>query len=150
MSIKTDTLVATPHNNMPIGELPFQGAIYAYDIETKQKVATQYRNCMLTRRNAEIYKLTLKDKSIIYCTFDHKILTHNRDYVFASELNTDDTVVTINNKKGSKVQSVEKLVERADVYDLEVPQYHNFILANGVVVHNCRYALEKYANRKGN
>ena len=36
------------------------------------------------------------------------------------------------------------------VYDLEVPIYHNFIINLGTVVHNCRYALQKYWSRKGN
>lgn len=48
-----------------------------------------------------------------------------------------------------KVKKVRKTKERKPVYDLEVPKYHNFV-ANGIVVHNCRYGMEKYANRKGN
>ncbi len=35
-----------------------------------------------------------------------------------------------------KVISVEMLDERVDVYDLEVPETHNFALASGVFVHN--------------
>jgi DNA gyrase subunit B len=34
------------------------------------------------------------------------------------------------------VVSVEKLAERTDVYDIEVPNTHNFALAGGVFVHN--------------
>lgn len=49
-----------------------------------------------------------------------------------------------------KVKSVKKTSIKAPVYDLEVPKYHNFVLANGVVVHNCRYALGDYWKRKGN
>lgn len=48
-----------------------------------------------------------------------------------------------------KVKKVRKTKEKKPVYDLEVPKYHNFV-ANGIVVHNCRYGMEKYANRKGN
>lgn len=35
-----------------------------------------------------------------------------------------------------RVVSVERLAERVDVYDLEVPNTHNFALASGVFVHN--------------
>ncbi|RWX46173.1 DNA gyrase subunit B [Candidatus Electrothrix aarhusensis] len=35
-----------------------------------------------------------------------------------------------------RVVSVEKLSERLDVYDIEVPHTHNFALAGGVFVHN--------------
>lgn len=52
-----------------------------------------------------------------------------------------------------KVKSVQKLDERKDVYDLEVPKYHNFSVNEGIIVHNCidavRYALEPFiSNRK--
>ena len=49
-----------------------------------------------------------------------------------------------------KVKRVTKTDRREDVYDLEVPKYHNFILKNGAVVHNCRYAMEKLYKRRGN
>ena len=54
-----------------------------------------------------------------------------------------------------KIKSVKKTNKRLPVYDLEVPTYHNFVLAkNGIVVHNSidavRYGMEKYANKKGN
>jgi DNA gyrase subunit B len=35
-----------------------------------------------------------------------------------------------------RIVSVEKLTERMDVYDIEVPHTHNFALASGVFVHN--------------
>lgn len=35
-----------------------------------------------------------------------------------------------------KIKSIEKVRERKDVYDIEVPKTHNFALAGGVFVHN--------------
>ncbi|MFA5363057.1 MAG: DNA topoisomerase (ATP-hydrolyzing) subunit B [Candidatus Omnitrophota bacterium] len=35
-----------------------------------------------------------------------------------------------------KIKSVEKITEKIDVYDIEVPNTHNFALAGGVFVHN--------------
>lgn len=35
-----------------------------------------------------------------------------------------------------RIVRIEMLEEKPDVYDLEVPGYHNFV-ANGVIVHNC-------------
>jgi len=49
-----------------------------------------------------------------------------------------------------KVKRIQKTNKKLPVYDLEVPKTHNFILKNGVVVHNCRYALEKFWKRRGN
>ncbi|MDP1853648.1 MAG: DNA topoisomerase (ATP-hydrolyzing) subunit B [Candidatus Omnitrophota bacterium] len=35
-----------------------------------------------------------------------------------------------------KIKRIEKINERADVYDIEVPNTHNFALASGIFVHN--------------
>jgi len=35
-----------------------------------------------------------------------------------------------------RVKKIEKLSERIDVYDIEVPETHNFALASGIFVHN--------------
>ena len=52
-----------------------------------------------------------------------------------------------------RIKSVTKTTKKLPVYDLEVPQYHNFALKNGVIVHNSidavRYGLENYCNRRG-
>jgi hypothetical protein len=40
-----------------------------------------------------------------------------------------------------KVLRVESVNQRSDVYCLEVPSTEAFALANGAVVHNCRYAM---------
>lgn len=53
-----------------------------------------------------------------------------------------------------KVKQVRKTNKKAPVYDLEVPKYHNFSIAKGVIVHNSidavRYSLQKHWSRKGN
>lgn len=52
-----------------------------------------------------------------------------------------------------KVKSVKKTTKKKPVYDLEVPKHHNFSINGGIIVHNSidatRYAMEKYAGRKG-
>lgn len=42
-------------------------------------------------------------------------------------------------KKAVKVKRVVKLREREPVFDLTVPKNHNFVVNDGIVVHNCRY-----------
>lgn len=39
----------------------------------------------------------------------------------------------------AKIKSVKKISQQ-DVYDIEVPETHNFILSNGVIAHNCSHA----------
>ena len=43
---------------------------------------------------------------------------------------------TLTSKKIKSIKRVE--VERTPVYDIEVPTYSNFALANGIVVHNSK------------
>lgn len=51
----------------------------------------------------------------------------------------------IDKPKGVKIAKVKsvKYVGKSDVYNLEVDGTHNFI-ANGIIIHNCRYAVEDY------
>ena len=44
----------------------------------------------------------------------------------------EEAVVNFNHR----IKSIEKVCERMDVYDIEVPETHNFALASGVFVHN--------------
>ncbi len=71
-------------------------------------------------------RLQLKDKSLLrfdkFCErfFDGDISRVN------------ETVANYNHR----IVKIEKLSERIDVYDLEVPNTHNFALASGIFVHN--------------
>lgn len=45
--------------------------------------------------------------------------------------------------KTLKIKSM-KLKEVTQVYDMEIPKNHNFILENGVIAHNCSYSIVAY------
>ncbi|OGM97618.1 MAG: DNA gyrase subunit B [Candidatus Yanofskybacteria bacterium RIFCSPHIGHO2_01_FULL_41_21] len=61
-----------------------------------------------------------------------------RSETFCQRFFNGDSVAMIDAVKNynHKIRKIEKLTERADVYDLEVPGTHNFALASGVFVHN--------------
>jgi hypothetical protein len=40
--------------------------------------------------------------------------------------------------KKAKIKSIKKIGVR-DCYDITIPKYHNFFLANGILTHNCNY-----------
>lgn len=91
-----NTIVNTPDGDFTIEELVGKvGVIYAYDLETGQKVETEFVNCRMTFEEAEIWEVELEDGRIIQCTYDHPILTRNRGYVMACELTEDDDVLTL-------------------------------------------------------
>jgi len=72
------------------------------------------------------HRLATRDKSLL--TFE----TFCRRYFEGDTARACEAVANHNHK----VVSVERLEERVDVYDLEVPGTHNFALASGVFVHN--------------
>ena len=71
-------------------------------------------------------RLAVNDKSLL--RFDK----FRERYFEGSEDQVREAVANYNHR----IVSVERMTERMDVYDLEVPGTHNFALANGVFVHN--------------
>ena len=91
-----DTLINTPNGLFRIEDLVgTSGEIYAYDIWLKEKVVAEYINCRQTFESAEIWEVELENGEIIQCTYDHPILTSNRGYVKACDLNADDDVICV-------------------------------------------------------
>ncbi|CAN5344642.1 hypothetical protein BH20ACI1_BH20ACI1_27590 [soil metagenome] len=72
------------------------------------------------------HRLKLKDKSLL--RFDKFC----ERYFDGDVSEVKEAVANYNHR----IVKIEKLTERIDVYDLEVPNTHNFALASGVFVHN--------------
>jgi DNA gyrase subunit B len=126
-------------------------------------ISTQIINARITKRDAEVIKLTFSNGDFVVCTPDHLfMLKHenegsikdgNNFYKQAKSLN--DGAINVLQTGGSvaasligssveipstpsniRVVSIEKLDERIDAYDAEVPKTNNFRLASRVFVHN--------------
>jgi DNA gyrase subunit B len=109
-------------------------------------------NARLTKENAEVIRVTLDNGETIICTPDHLFMMLDGSYKPASDLSNDDTLMdkyeldilplvnpsipTSNIRQRIKVKSINFLQEKVDVYDIEVPETHNFLLASGIFVHN--------------
>jgi len=118
------------------------------------------RHARITKHNVEVVRVTLDNGETITCTPDHRFMLRSGGYKVAAELMVDDSLMPLYRKLSDKTQSgitidddvprakeavlnynhrivsVECIVERMDVYDIEVPETHNFALASGVFVHN--------------
>jgi DNA gyrase subunit B len=103
----------------------------------------------ITKKETEVLKVVLDNAEEIICTPDHKFMLRNGSYVEAKRLKPkmstlihrffaadkqrlQEAVVNFNHK----IRCVEKLSQKIDVYDIEVPNTHNFALSCGVFVHN--------------
>jgi DNA gyrase subunit B len=72
------------------------------------------------------YRIQTRDKSLL------KFETFCDRYFAGDSVQAVEAVANYNHR----VISIERLDERVDVYDIEVPHTHNFALASGVFVHN--------------
>ncbi|MCL1472363.1 DNA topoisomerase (ATP-hydrolyzing) subunit B [Argonema antarcticum] len=111
------------------------------DFRAKRKATlhqTYYRKTIETLKKVEIllgcldleaydlYRRQTRDKSIL------KFQTFCDRYFSGSRVQARQAIANYNHR----VVSIERLEERFDVYDIEVPNTHNFALASGIFVHN--------------
>ncbi|MBA3531941.1 MAG: hypothetical protein H0T73_08490 [Ardenticatenales bacterium] len=158
---------------------------FCYTIRRDSRIGLERLiNVRITKRDAEVIRLTLDNGETIICTPDHRFMLRDGSYKEAASLISDDSLMPLYRKLSStadkgitingyemvwdpstqnwlltdtlteaprideslareavanynhRVVSIERLDERLDVYDLEVPHTHNFALAGGVFVHN--------------
>ena len=130
-------------------ELPL---IYSYNIEKnvielkKMCYAWQKQNCCLIESTINNFK--------IKSTPNHKFLTNN-GYREINNLNKYDNVLCTCNNNNVYNRYIEKkipiLTNTEFVYDIEVEDNHNFIIAdinnNGVIVSNCHHISSEVFSR---
>jgi DNA gyrase subunit B len=111
------------------------------EFRSKRKAAlhqTYYRKTIATLKQIELesgyvdleqyrnHRIATKDKSLLkFETFCHRYFNSDRNHALEAVANYNHRVVKI-----------ESVAERIDVYDIEVPNTHNFALASGIFVHN--------------
>lgn len=98
--------------------------------------------CKPTKKVTELYKIYVNDSSYVECTDNHPFLMSDLSYVNADKLRKGDKLKGIYEHSEFIVSNIEivKLEEEESVYDLEVDEYHNFALENGIFVHNSNKA----------
>ena len=156
-----DTLVCTTKGQMPIEKLvDTTGFLWCYDTENNITAVSKYCNVRKTRENAKILHIEFDNGNYLDCTDDHLIFTKQRGYVQAKDLTEVDDIITVIPYCAGEKYTYQRIIiyqcyyhdEPQDVYDLEVPMYHNFAVNDGIIVHNCidatRYALESFISTR--
>ena len=97
----------------------------------------------ITKRDAAVIKVVLDNKEELICTPDHRFMLVDGTYKEAERLTSDDLLKPFDRKSEGEIKDIRqrikeimKLTDKIDVYDIEVPETHNFALASGVFVHN--------------
>jgi len=92
----------------------------------------------LTKKNAEIIKITLDNGAVYNCTPNHLFMLESGEYKEARNLKSIDKLKVRRRLVTNQPTSIFKIESNgiADVYDITVDNYHNFALGDGVIVHN--------------
>jgi ribonucleotide reductase alpha subunit len=128
-----ETLVAIDHGRsaIPIKRLAEDEkdvAVLCTDLENKTKGQHMRlgRFPRLTRKNAEVWKLTLSDGSIFRATPDHKMILSNGDIRQLKDLHLGDVLHSFSSTKDLKHKEVVSIEPDgyADVYNITVDDFH--------------------------
>lgn len=137
-----ETLVNTKDGAKPISELVgTSGEVWSYNTEKGVAELKLYHDCRLTQEQAEIYEIETEDGRFIRCTGEHPILT-DQGYIVAENISRSNRIFTIWHEYIGVV-SVRK-IGKADVYNMEVEDNHNFAIEGGMIVHNCMDAMRYF------
>ncbi|MBN2065325.1 MAG: DNA topoisomerase (ATP-hydrolyzing) subunit B [Candidatus Thermoplasmatota archaeon] len=93
-------------------------------IQALHEIYTRYKYIDIEKYDD--YRKEKNDKTLLkYDTFVQRFFNN-------SGKNAGDAIANYNHK----IIGIEKMTQRIDVYDIEVPHTHNFALASGIFVHN--------------
>ncbi|MDI6758680.1 MAG: toprim domain-containing protein, partial [Candidatus Omnitrophota bacterium] len=137
-------VVLTDGRNITFKELVNEDKIgkknYCYTIGRDEKIVIEeIKNPRITKQRAEVIKVLLDNNEEIICTPGHKFMLRDGSYKMAQDLTVDDSLMPLLKAVSNynhKIKRIEKVEEKFDVYDIEVPGTHNFALAAGIFVHN--------------
>ncbi|PIN94497.1 intein-containing DNA gyrase subunit B [Candidatus Pacearchaeota archaeon CG10_big_fil_rev_8_21_14_0_10_31_9] len=117
--------------------------------KTKEQWTPEFREKRMESYNKTYYNKTIKlmkeaierfgsldnfDK--IRIEKNDKSILSKKEFLNRFFDNNDGEMLEAINNYNHKIKSIEKLNKKIDVYDIEVPNTHNFALASGVFVHN--------------
>ena len=124
---------------------------YVYSVDEKGNIVPgKADSVVLTRKNAEILKVTLDNGEYFKCTPDHKIMLRDGSYKEAQDLKEGDALMPLKSNKNHKVAKIEPCGFE-DVFDIHSSgEYHNFAIetgeGSGIFVHNCVWGDFSEAN----
>jgi len=126
-------------NGKPVtlAELEQSGAdavlVRAYDTKKKRIVTAAAKDIRIEKYADELFEIELLDGSMVKCTPEHLLMNRRGDFMEARDVRPGQLL-----SGGHMAVHVtrHKLIEPIPVYDMSVPTHMNFVLANGLIVHN--------------
>lgn len=121
--------------------------LYSYDLNKNEIVSALCKAVIKTGIKVPVYEVQIDNGEKIHFTPEHLILLKNGSYKMVKDLQKGDSLMPLYTKisnrgfRNYKSQENHRVVSvkfygYEDVYDIEVPKYHNFGLSAGIFVHN--------------
>ena len=110
-----------------------EAMVKAYDYDTGEIVDARARDIRIEKYVDELKVIELEDGTRLCCTDTHLIMDADGQFIEANK------IIDGQRLSGGHVAvrvAFQRLPEKVPVYDLTVPKYGNFLLANGLIVHN--------------
>lgn len=107
--------------------------VKAYDYDTGEIVDARAKDIRIEKYVDELKVIELEDGTRLCCTDTHLIMDADGQFIKANK------IIDGQRLSGGHVAvrvAFQRLPEKVPVYDLTVPKYGNFLLANGLIVHN--------------
>ena len=107
--------------------------VKAYDYDTGEIVDARAKDIRIEKYVDELKVIELEDGTRLCCTDTHLIMDADGQFIEANK------IIDGQRLSGGHVavrMAFQRLPEKVPVYDLTVPKYGNFLLANGLIVHN--------------
>lgn len=107
--------------------------VKAYDYDTGEIVDARAIDIRIEKYMDELKVIELEDGTRLCCTDTHLIMDADGQFIEANK------IIDGQRLSGGHVAvrvAFQRLPEKVPVYDLTVPKYGNFLLANGLIVHN--------------
>ena len=131
-----------------------QNHVFTINEETLEIEIKPIKNVFFTKIVTELVEITLSTGYMIHCTPEHRFMTISGDYVEAQYLcqgvklmpyHIDDDSSNKRLELSIVAESVKFIEKSCKVYDIEVEDNHNFLLAAGVFVHNSKDQADSLA-----
>jgi RHS repeat-associated protein len=138
------TLVYAKDGVVSIDEIQSGEMVYSYNLESEKVELSKVINT-LKRETEGIYKLTI-GKEIIQVTAEHPFYVEGKGWTTVKELKVDDKLKT-SSRKERVIKSIEQLIGKVTVYNIEVDGNHNYFITDSkILVHN--KSIEKEVEQK--
>lgn len=138
-----DTLVHTENGTKLICEMVgTEGYVLSHDGQYHR-----YRDVRLTQSSAKVYDIITEDGKRVRATANHRFMLSDGTWKRLDELKPGDDLMCV---VGSKCRTISAIIPAGTepVYNMEVQDTHDFVVNNGIVVHNCydevRYICMEY------